>query len=485
MARVLEALRQRCQLAALALLLRHVRLRGLVGRRQRRAGFPAGGDIRALELDQTGLHQTVERAAARLGRTAEVAQQVAPVEALHPAPLLGIEHHLLEAVERAAPAREAPFRLRTHPASTRSMGLRVRTPLRMRLAGLRRARPLARCSLPPNSKRKLPAFQPKTSKSFSSACSRSAWETSSAESTSMATRTSPCRRPDPVFTRRSDSRMASELIRPLRSRKLPRHSFTRFERTAVGYPSRSCTHLRLRPAERCSTPVARRPWRWWSSAGRRSGRACRRVRGSPSTFRPARLLGLALRGIGLGLPELARHDPHELVQRDGLGEQPDRVQALGPALVLRCGREAREQHHGHIAGRLGQGPDALQHREAIATREHQVQQDQIRRRVAHPVQGALAVVLRLHAVALGLQSLGHHLAELAIVVDAEETGSQWTLRSGGYRLHAGPSLKGKAPEAADFPAPPWQPPGRSRPRDPGAPPAPRGQRRPWAGAGRK
>ena len=130
-----------------------------------------------------------------------------------------------------------------------------------------------------------------------------------------------------------------------------------------------------------------------------------------------------LRGhLDLGLAQLPADHAHQVRQGHGLGEQRHGVQALRSLLVLGGRGEVREQDHRHVAGGLRQLADRLENGEAVAPGEHEVEQDQVRGTVAHARESALAVVLGGDLVALGLQGAGHHLAELPVVVDAEEAG---------------------------------------------------------------
>ena len=121
--------------------------------------------------------------------------------------------------------------------------------------------------------------------------------------------------------------------------------------------------------------------------------------------------------------ELARHHREQRLERDGLAQQPGCPQRLGATRVLGRRRAARNQHDRQIAGRRRQGAQRLQHGEAIALGKHQVEQHEIRGGAADRLERELAVVGRRHPVAFAPQGLGQDLAEIPIVIDAEDASA--------------------------------------------------------------
>ena len=132
-------------------------------------------------------------------------------------------------------------------------------------------------------------------------------------------------------------------------------------------------------------------------------------------------LGGRARGRLLGgAAQLARHHREQRLERDGLAQQAGRAQRLGAAPILGRRRGARDQHHRDLAGGRRHRAQRLQHGEAVQLGKHQVEQHEIRGSAAEKSDGVLAVEGGRHAIAFAAQRLGQDLAEIPVVVDAED-----------------------------------------------------------------
>ena len=109
----------------------------------------------------------------------------------------------------------------------------------------------------------------------------------------------------------------------------------------------------------------------------------------------------------------------ELLQGDGLGEQRRRPQPRGALLVLRSRGAAGDDHDRRLARRAVEGADSLEDLEAVAPRQNQVEENQVRRIPGRQGEGFLAVEGGRHPIALPLEGLGEDLTEVAVVVDAD------------------------------------------------------------------
>ncbi len=119
----------------------------------------------------------------------------------------------------------------------------------------------------------------------------------------------------------------------------------------------------------------------------------------------------------LGTAPQQRLDPgDEDDVREGLGQivVRARVQALGLVVLAVLGGEHQDRHV--VAGRAQGGADPV----AVHPGQHDVEDDQVVRRPARPVQPLQAVVDDVHGVALGGQSLGQGEGEAAFVLHDQQ-----------------------------------------------------------------
>jgi hypothetical protein len=132
----------------------------------------------------------------------------------------------------------------------------------------------------------------------------------------------------------------------------------------------------------------------------------------------------------LAAPQERADAGREHAGTEGLGDV-----VVGPALeagdhvgLLALGRE---HHHGHVAG-LGLALEPPADLQAVHRRQHEVENDQIRRLTTGGLERLLAAAHAVDAVALLREVVAHELEQILLVVDDEDQGGRQGV--GGLRL---------------------------------------------------